>query len=198
MAKIRANRRVRRAGRGALSMVIVLLVGSAVVRLASGTGAAIAREVQPAEPAPQAENNQPAEPDREGMTRMLAAFQQREATLRERERDMEDRMAALTQAEAAIAVQMQALVDAENRLRETLSLADGASETDLTQLTAVYENMKPKEAAALFEEMDPEFAAGFMGRMRADAAAGIMAGLSPQAAYSISAVMAGRHTDVPK
>ena len=93
---------------------------------------------------------------------------------------------------------MAELVEVEAALRETLSLADGASEADLSRLTSVYEQMKPKEAAALFETMDPAFSAGFMARMRPDAAAGILAKLSPQAAYSISAILAGRHALVPK
>ena len=79
-----------------------------------------------------------------------------------------------------------------------MAYADTAAEGDLARLTAVYENMKPKDAAALFEEMDPDFAAGFLGRMRADSAAGIMAGLSPPVAYSVSVLLAGRNANVPK
>ena len=87
---------------------------------------------------------------------------------------------------------------AEEELRTTLAMADGATEADVDRLTTVYEQMKPKESAALFEEMDPNFAAGFLARMRPEAAAGIMAGLSPEAAYTISVVMAGRNSGVPK
>ena len=192
---IRSGKRPRRTP-GALGMVILLLVASAGLRLASGTGAAIAREVQDLPPSA-ATGEVARGPSLEELDTMLAAFEVREKALDEKEANIAARMADLRAAEETIATQMEALVAAEEELRATLALADGASETDLTRLTAVYENMKPKEAAALFEEMDAEFAAGFIARMRADAAAGIMAGLSPQAAYSISAVMAGRHMGVP-
>ncbi|MEP4475030.1 MAG: hypothetical protein ABJ024_08265, partial [Lentilitoribacter sp.] len=79
-----------------------------------------------------------------------------------------------------------------------MALANTAAEDDLVRLTAVYENMKPKDASALFEQMEPGFAAGFLGRMRADAAAGILSGLSPQVAYSISVILAGRNADIPE
>ncbi|MEZ5673973.1 MAG: hypothetical protein R3D81_01625 [Thalassovita sp.] len=79
-----------------------------------------------------------------------------------------------------------------------MAVADQAAERDIGTLVAVYENMKPKDAAPLFEEMDPNFAAGFLSRMKPEAAAGIMAGLSPNVAYTISVVLAGRNAEAPK
>jgi flagellar motility protein MotE (MotC chaperone) len=92
---------------------------------------------------------------------------------------------------------MTALKEAETSLTATMALASSAAEDDLTQLTAVYENMKPKEAAQVFAAMDPKFAAGFLGRMRTDAAAAIMAGLEPDTAYAISVLLAGRNAAAP-
>ena len=79
-----------------------------------------------------------------------------------------------------------------------MATADKAAENDIGRLTAVYENMKPDQAAALFRLMEPSFAAGFLGRMRPDSAAAILAGLEPDLAYSISVVLAGRNADVPR
>ena len=92
---------------------------------------------------------------------------------------------------------MAALQDAENRLRDMISIAETAAEDDPTRLTQVYETMKPKSVALLFEEMDPQFAAGFIGRMKPEAAAGIMAGMKPDAAYTISVILAGRNANSP-
>jgi len=89
------------------------------------------------------------------------------------------------------------LEDAENRLADTLALADNAAEKDLERLTSVYENMKPKEAADIFETMDVTFAAGFLSRMRPDAAAGILSNVDKTLAYAISVAMAGRNIGVP-
>ncbi len=183
--------------RRTLTVLMLLFVGSAGIRLATDTGTAIALEMQAKEAEFPNAVQQRSSPDRATLATLLQHLKAKKAELDEREQQIDARMADLAEAEENIAAQMQKLLRAEGQLRDTLALAEGASENDLNQLTSVYENMKPKEAATLFEEMNPEFAAGFIARMRADAAAGIMAGLSPSAAYSISAVMAGRHSDVP-
>lgn len=187
---------------GTLFMLSVLLIGSAVVRLGFEAGPAIAREVASLPEADLPKDNgamhRESTPSSAELQHMLAAFQQREKALASREAEIEDRMKAMEIADQAINQKLAALEAAEAKLEATLSLADGATEDDLTRLTAVYEQMKPKESAALFEEMDPGFAAGFLARMKSEAAAGIMAGLTPQAAYTISVVLAGRNGAVPK
>ncbi len=188
---------------GALFWVALLLFGSAVLRLGIDVGPAIAREAAKdteAEAVESHDNQLSQDPllTESAVQGLIREIQNRESILAERERQFQDKMKALKIAETAIEQKMAELVEVEAALRETLSLADGASEADLSRLTSVYEQMKPKEAAALFETMDPAFSAGFMARMRPDAAAGILAKLSPQAAYSISAILAGRHALVPK
>jgi len=196
------SKRLRRGG--ALMMLAVLLMGSAAVRLGLEAGPAIAREVaslqEPGSEQPEhkGEAHQASMPSSAELQTMLAAFQQREQALAAREAEIQDRMKALEIADQAIDRKLAALQETEDKLRATLALADGATEADVTRLTSVYEQMKPKEAAALFEEMDPGFAAGFLARMQPEAAAGIMAGLSPEAAYTISVVLAGRNGSVPK
>ena len=88
--------------------------------------------------------------------------------------------------------------DGHRRRRIHDVLADGAAEKDIQNLTAVYQAMKPKDAAALFETMSPEFAAGFLGRMPPEAAAAILSGMSSEAAYGVSVIVAGRNAEVPK
>jgi flagellar motility protein MotE (MotC chaperone) len=191
-----------RARGGTLVMIAVLLLGSAAVRLGIEAGPAIAREMAdlPADEIAQHPDGGKAAgvPSSAELQHMLAAFKEREAELVAREAEIEDRMKALEIADKAIEQKLAALEEAEQKLAQTLSLADGATEADVTRLTTVYEQMKPKDSAKLFEEMDPAFAAGFLARMRPDAAAGIMAGLSPEAAYTISVVLAGRNGNVPK
>lgn len=192
---------VFKAGRGSLMIIGFLLFGSAFIRVGLETGKAVAtenpflettlRESGEATSQPQQENT-------ETLSKMLIAFQEREAKIALQEEQIAIKKQALDIAEEEIQRRLDVLQDAENKLRSMLALADSAAEDDLTTLTSVYENMKPKDAAALFEEMEPAFAAGFLGRMRPDAAAGIMAGLSPQVAYSISVILAGRNANAPK
>ena len=183
---------------GTLTILAVLLIVSSILRIVGGTGQAIAQEVANlrspgASPADLA-GCEPA-PD---IAAVLAALADRESRLKEREAFQAERSVALADAEREITTQLAALEQAEKELEQTLTLAASASETDVGRLTAVYENMKPKDAAKLFETMDPSFAAGFLGRMRPDAAARVVGGLSPEAAYSISVILAGRNANAPK
>ena len=123
--------------------------------------------------------------------------QSTQAALDRRETDLALREQDLRAMSDLVGEQIARLGAAETRLRQVMSLAEGAAEGDVAQLTAVYAAMKPKEAAAVFEEMDPAFAAGFLGRMKPDAAAQIVAGLSPGKAYSISVILAGRNVGTP-
>lgn len=188
----------RRAGRGALIIVALMFAASGALRLGDGLGASLARAAEgtmtaehPAEAGdPQSCPAPPAE--------LAAALSEREARLAAQLAALNDRQAALALADATIKGRLEELKRAEADLKATLAIADGAAETDLAQLTAVYETMKPKDAAKVFEAMEANFAAGFLGRMRADAAAAIMAGLSPEKAYEISAILAGRNATAPK
>jgi flagellar motility protein MotE (MotC chaperone) len=171
---------------------------AAAPRLVSGAQDSSPRLVSGAQDTDDQSLRQLADGEEPDFSQMLRAFQARDAALRRKERELQDRMRALEVTDAAVDARLATLIEAEERLRRTLARADGASEDDLSRLTDVYEKMKPKEAALLFEEMDPDFAAGFLARMNPDIAAGIMAGMSPRAAYTVSVVLAGRHVKVPK
>lgn len=184
-------------GRGALFVVALLMILSAVIRLGAGPGAAIALEVESLTKARKGSEVELKDisPD---LVALLQETRARERALEEREAAIEARMQALALVEDAVAKDIARLEDAEQKLRGTISDANSAAEDDIARLTSVYENMKPEQAAELFKRMEPSFAAGFLGRMRADAAAAILAGLEPEQAYSISVVLAGRNADVPR
>lgn len=195
MSVSRKSTSPRKTGRRVLPVIAALLLGSALLRTAIGANEAIAEDrvhqfTNTVEPAV---CETPAD-----LQNLVAALQSREERLDEREKQMRARLQALAVADQEIEAKLARLSDAEDRLRGTLALADTAAEDDIARLVAVYEVMKPKEAATLFEEMSPEFAAGFLGRMRPEAAAGVLAGLTPQAAYSLSVILAGRNATVPK
>lgn len=178
-------------------IVAGFLIASAVVRLGSEAGQVLARQSEADQQPDTVRSGQACEPPQD-IEPVLAALQEREDRLKRQESALRDRMRSLQIADEQIEKRMSELVAAEDSLRATLALADTAAEDDIARLTAVYESMKPKDAAALFEEMDPEFAAGFVGRMRPEAAAGVMAGLSPEAAYTVSVILAGRNAEVPR
>ena len=186
------QRKKRKRQFGALHIITALLIASAVLRLGSEVAPAMANEAVPDLPEPETQTQQIGETDS-----LLAALQAREVRLAEREEQLNNRMSVLQTAEQEVEEKLQALIEAEAQLRATIAIADTAADSDLAQLTTVYENMKPKEAADLFAQMPPQFAAGFLGLMRPDAAALIMTELEPEIAYSFSVVLAGRNADVP-
>lgn len=193
----RKKRKVR-PGKGSLLLISTFLVVSAMVRVGTGAGQVWAKT----EPLLLDDDNtrgelQSCEPAADMQT-ILDVLRAREQNLEIRAEQIEARMHALSIVDRQVETKLGDLMHAEEELRATIALADRAAEEDLTRLTAVYQNMKPKDAAALFEEMAPEFAAGFLGRMKPAVAAGVMAGLSPQAAYTISVILAGRNAEVPR
>lgn len=192
--------KVRLTGKRRGLILLALFMGlSGALRLGVGLDHALAETTSP-----EATSHSPVvfapevcEPDA-GAQAMLQSLQARETRLAEQERKAAEKDAILTTARADIDQKLAQLAEAERKLAETLAMADQASERDLGTLVAMYENMKPKDAARLFGEMDPEFAAGFLSRMRPEAAASVLAGLEPNKAYAISAVLAGRNANVPK
>lgn len=169
--------------RRVLPVVAAMLIGSAALRVSAGSAWADEGEAPPEAAAPTAE--------------VLAAFAAREERAAAREADIARRLAEVAAAEAALAAQLAEMRAAEESLEGLLAMADTAAADDLGQLAAVYEAMRPAEAAALFATMEPGFSAGFLGLMRPEAAAAIMTDLDPDVAYAVSAVLAGRNAGVP-
>lgn len=182
---------------GTISVIVGLFLASGLIRLVE-IAPALAEEMV-AEPPHAVSADAPhmadAAPD---VPALLAAIQEREAQLAEREAYIDRRQQTLAVAEQRIRDQMDALTEAEEKLAATLSLADNATEEDVARLTEVYQRMKPAEAAGIFETMDIQFAAGFFSRMRPESSAAIMANLPAELAYSISVVMAGRNANAPR
>ncbi len=179
-------------GRGALLIVSLFLATSGALRIGAGVGVALANST--AEVTPAAEPQTCAETP----SALAEALRVKEAALAAREVAVENRVAALAVSEAAINKRIEEMTSVEAELKKTLQIADGAAEADLARLTAVYEAMKPADAAKVFSKMAPEFAAGFLGRMNPGSAAAVLAGMPADEAYSISVLIAGRNALVPK
>ncbi|NOD76269.1 MULTISPECIES: MotE family protein [unclassified Ruegeria] len=192
MSRRRASRQDGRPRAGVLTVIALLMLGSAVIRIGLEAGPALAKPTES-----EFAESKPTAPKARDIQALLNELLKREERVKQREDMLREQEKALEIAGQAIETRLVALEEAEQSLRATLAVADNAAEKDLTRLTDVYQTMKPKDAAALFETMEPTFAAGFLSRMPPDSAAGILAGLSPEAAYTISVVMAGRNASAP-
>ena len=180
-----------RAGRQVLVLLSLMMASAGAIRLGAGVGTAMAAsdEARGADAGPVICPQPP--------LAVAEALTERENRVSARERTLEERLAALDLAETAISARLAELKRAEDQLSRLVSVSDGAAEDDLGRLTAVYEAMKPADAARLFSAMSPDFAAGFLARMKADAAATVLAGMEPEAAFTVSALIAGRNARAP-
>ncbi|MCV6823085.1 MULTISPECIES: MotE family protein [Halocynthiibacter] len=184
--------RKRKSSRNVLIIVASFFILSALMRLGSGAGPALAREFESL--------TAPAEPDycipTDGLEALVTSLQERERNAEKREAEIAERLATLAIAERVYEENMQDLLAAEEALSQTIAQANSAADEDINKLTALYENMKASESAPLFEQMEPDFAAGFIARMRSETAANILASLPAESAYAISVVLAGRNANI--
>jgi hypothetical protein len=65
----------------------------------------------------------------------------------------------------------------------------GGADRDLDRLVALYEGMKPAQAAAVLEQLDPELSTRILLGMRARQAAKVLASLSPKRAADLTTRM---------
>ena len=126
---------------------------------------------------------------------LLSQIAGRDEELRSRETALALREQDLAIARQEIESSLERLSEAETRLAARMEMSATASDGDINRLVAVYEGMKPKDAAILFEAMEPTFASGFLARMRPDAASALFSNLSPEKAYALSVMMAGRNAN---
>lgn len=181
-------------GRSLVALIAGVFVASAIMRGLGIGGVAMANTPEPVgdivETPLQACSNPIYVP-------ILDALRAREAEVVRKEAEIVEAAQVMQSAKASIHEKLTELKHAEQQLRETIAQAQTAAESDVTQLTQVYENMKAKDAAALFQKMDAEFAAGFLGRMSPKVAAEIMTGLDADHAYAVSVLLAGRNMEIP-
>lgn len=144
-----------------------------------------AMEALPDAPEPWAETS-----DRRCEPRLLRALHERRAQLDARAAEIDARARMLEVIEQRVAEQVRALEEQRQALEASLGQLEQADEAELARLVAIYESMKPKEAARIFEAMPATVAAGFIRRMREAKSAVIMANLGAGHAYAITLALA--------
>ncbi|MDO5529787.1 MAG: hypothetical protein Q4F71_10330 [Paracoccus sp. (in: a-proteobacteria)] len=113
-----------------------------------------------------------------GITRYLQAIDRREEDLRSAEARLRERLEELR---GLRDVQRRARIDAET-----------AVQADIAQLVAVYDGMRPRDAAAIMGDLPPEFAAEILMRLNPAASARIIASVEPRQAAILTTYMGAR------
>lgn len=181
-----------------LYLAAILLTASVVLRIVVQADQAVALVQTKEDPLPTTTTVQSNTcEDTFDVEPVLTALNNRSARLDEKEEKLLELANTAEQAKIDAEARLAALEQVETRLKELVSVAQTAAQSDLAKLTAVYAAMNAKQAAALFEEMDPDFAAGFLGLLEPEKAAEILAGVSPSKAYALSVIVAGRNANAP-
>lgn len=178
--------------RMSLTLLMALLVVSGLTRIVSASLSNLPEDGAAEEPA---DARDLLCPPSDEVAVLLGQIAGRDAELTARETAVALREQDIAVARQEIGGALTRLSDAEASLAARMQQSSTASEADIARLVAVYEGMKPKDAAVLFEAMDAGFASGFLSRMRPESASALFSNLTPDKAYALSAIMAGRNAN---
>lgn len=168
----------------------IILAATSAIKLGQGVGSAYAL---------QSEQIYSEKNECDGyINELTAQLKERALVLDEFEIKANERNAALQLGEKALQERLSELSVAEDNLRSTLSIADGAAKRDIEILSAIYEEMRSEDAARIFDIMTPEYSAGLLVALQPESSAAILSYVNPEQAYKISTIIAGRNTSTPK
>jgi flagellar motility protein MotE (MotC chaperone) len=128
---------------------------------------------------------------------VLRQLAKRRDELAARERALDDREAMLKATEERIAAQVEQMKQMKAEYQQMRTQRDEAAEASMRRLVAVYEAMKPDEAARIFETMEGAVLLDVVMRMGERRLAPILAQMSPAKAQALTIAMANRRAIIP-
>lgn len=105
---------------------------------------------------------------------------------------LEAKKAEIAAAEASLRDRLAEMKAVKNGSRDQRNAATGAIRDDIDRLIAVYDQMKPAEAAAVLSNLPAEFAAEILMRVQPQTGARIIAAVEPRQAALLTAQMGAR------
>ncbi|MDM7458691.1 MAG: hypothetical protein P3W94_004915, partial [Paracoccus sp. (in: a-proteobacteria)] len=106
--------------------------------------------------------------------------------------EIDTRKAELATAEASLRQRLVELRGQRGTIAEKRAQASNAVRDDIARLVAVYDQMKPAEAAAIIANLPPDFAAEILMRVKPEIGARIIAAVEPNQAALLTAQMGAR------
>lgn len=110
---------------------------------------------------------------------------------------LDQRKADLATAEATLRQRLGELKASKGNARATRNGSSEAVRSDIDRLIAVYDQMKPAEAAAILTNLPADFAAEILMRVQPEAGARIIAAVEPRQAALLTAQMGARSVRKP-
>lgn len=106
--------------------------------------------------------------------------------------ELDNRKAEIAAARTALTAELRRLKSNSTGSIESRTSRQRAVDDDITRLVAVYEAMKPKEAAAVLAALPPDFSAELLMRVNPETGARIIAAIEPDTAAVLTTYMGAR------
>lgn len=106
--------------------------------------------------------------------------------------ELDNRRAEISASRAALSTELRRLKSASTGQATSQTSRERAVDDDISRLVAVYEAMKPKEAAAVLAALPPDYGAELLIRVTPEAGARIIAAIEPDKAAVLTTYMGAR------
>lgn len=135
-----------------------------------------------------------------GEQAILQRLQQRRKELDKRNRDLDMRESLLKAAEKRVEARVNELKELEKKIKAATGARDKTQKQNFESLVAMYEAMRPKDAARIFDRLDINILVEVVTGMKARSMSAILAQMKPEAAERLTVELANRASanDVPK
>ena len=132
-----------------------------------------------------------------GERAILERLQQRRLELDTRSRELDMRENLIKAAEKRLEAKVHELKDVETRIKNSTDNRDKAEAQRFKGIVAMYENMKPKDAARIFDRLDMKILVAVSTAMKPRSMSEILAEMSPDAAERLTVELASRASVQP-
>jgi flagellar motility protein MotE (MotC chaperone) len=123
---------------------------------------------------------------------LLGRLQDRRETLDNRNKELDMRENLIKAAEKRLEAKVGELKDIETRIKTATDSRDKDEKERLKGLVAMYENMKPKDAARIFDRLDIRILVDISTAMKPITMSAVLAQMSPEAAERLTVELAMR------
>lgn len=123
---------------------------------------------------------------------LLQKLSARREAIDKRERELDMREALTMAAEARLASKAAELDQVQKKIEDLMKLHDEKQAEKLNSLVAIYEKMKPADAARILEGLEMDILIDVLGRMKILRSAPILASMDPVRAREVTAKLAER------
>ncbi|RDV05198.1 MotE family protein [Undibacter mobilis] len=128
---------------------------------------------------------------------ILGRLQDRRETLDNRNKELDMRESLIKAAEKRLEAKVGEMKDIETRIKTATDAREKEEKERLKGLVAMYENMKPKDAARIFDRLDLRVLVDLSTAMKPITMSAVLAQMSPEAAERLTVELASR-ANAPK